>query len=96
MDKKVEECQWISLYKTTNCSKKLAKKGGPFCSYHRYLINKVGENHICSVCGVGVKSKTNLCIKHGVEMRNEKMLFYRDRKAIFDKEWNRLKKIKCF
>ena len=95
-NKNVDGCEWISLYKTTNCGRQLAKKGGPYCSYHDYLIRKGSENHICSVCGVGIKSKLNLCVKHGIEERNEIMKGHNKKRSIFNNGWNRLKKIKCF
>ena len=89
-------CTWISLYKTTNCGRQLAKEGGVYCSYHNYLIRKGRENHVCSECGVGVKSKLNFCVKHGLEFKNERMKGYNDKNSILKKEFNRLKKINCF
>ena len=86
-------CTWISLYKTTNCGKQLAKVGGVYCSYHNYLIRKGSENHTCSECGVGVKSKFNFCVKHGLEFKNDRVKVYNKKYTIINQEFNRLKKI---
>ena len=89
-------CKWISLNKTTNCGKQLAKKSEDYCSYHNYLIRKGGENHTCSECGIGVKSKYNFCVNHGKEFKTERMKGYNDKHTIINQEFNRLKKINCF
>ena len=95
-EKNPNGCKWISLNKTTNCGKQLAKancESEMYCSYHNYLIRKGGENHVCSECGVGVKSKHNFCVKHGLKFKNERMKSYNDKHSIIRQEFNRLKKI---
>ena len=36
-------CAWISLYKTTNCGKQLAKVGGVYCSNDQYKVTTVNR-----------------------------------------------------
>ena len=87
-----DKCVWIKLNKTTICGAKLSKVSSLYCSYHTWLTNSGGENHVCSECGIGVKSKFNFCKYHGLEFKRRRMQNYNN--ANFDRECNRLRKIK--
>ena len=91
-----KSCSRISLNKTTTCGRQLIKRGGPYCSYHDYIVRQDRENHVCSVCGIGVKSKLNLCVYHGKKERKAIRKEHIKKNRIFRKEFNRLLKINIY
>ena len=92
-----QECAWILLNKTENCGRRCSTISGVaqgFCAYHNYRIKEGNINRVCSVCGIGVRSKLNLCMRHGVDKRKEEMNVHNKKNNAVRAEWNRLKKIK--
>ncbi len=87
-------CSWILRYTTESCGRKCSKRGNEsFCAYHNNLIKKDHMNRVCSVCGIGVISKFNLCAEHAVDKRKEAMNVHNKNNNALRAEWNRLKRI---
>lgn len=78
-------CKWIKYGTTDTCGKFCR---GDWCDAHyRAVVTQGRENHVCKVCGKGVRSKSNLCKDHG------RTKYYNDRHNSIIKEYNRLKRI---
>lgn len=86
------ECSWVLLSNTEKCSKKCVDD---YCSYHSYLIKQGNINRVCNVCGIGVRSTLNLCMKHGTKKRREiKNDVFNKKNNSFRSEVTRLRKIR--
>ena len=88
----MERCNWILLNKTEKCGKKCSWDNPNFCAYHNYRMKLGNINRVCSVCGIGVRCKRNLCMEHGVDQRREEMNVHNKKNNALRAERRRLKK----
>ena len=83
--------RWLVLSSTELCGRSCL---GDYCKIHLARLRKGSDTKPCLICGKGVVNKFSLCQAHGYE--NEKVKAWQQKKAAFDREYQRLATIDIF